>query len=235
MAVPRSTRQPGWATRGRVPGRVRTQAATTSSPILSGESAPRSSSGHEPDATSGRCVTPTLGRSSSAPSCSASPARRGWSRPVPSTSRTSGLRVRAPVTPASSGPRRNASSPGVYGARRRRFAPPGRRGGRRTPPRPRHGQHHRRRPGRSTRAGSRPSRPPHRARRRAAPTPPASARPARAAARRARQHSRATCTHCAPTKRREDPARAMSSPSSNGLYLQRTKPLSKVKNQPTRR
>jgi hypothetical protein len=56
----------------------------------SGLLAPRSSGGHPPSATSARCVTPTVGRSSTAPRCSASPARRGWSRPVASTRSASG-------------------------------------------------------------------------------------------------------------------------------------------------
>ena len=46
-------------------------------------------------ATSGRVVTPTVGSPSTAPSCSAKPARRGWSRPVALTSSTSGAIGRA--------------------------------------------------------------------------------------------------------------------------------------------
>ena len=64
-----------------------------------------------PSARSGRCVTPTVGRSSSAPSWSASPAPRGWSRPrrrraarpAPSTAcarpRRAGVRSVAPASP----------------------------------------------------------------------------------------------------------------------------------------
>src|SRR3954454_2035010 len=78
--------------------------------------APRRSRGQSPSASSGRWVTPTVGRSSSAPRCRARPARRGWSRAVPSTSNTSGTSVSPRTTCSSTGPTRSASSPGSYGA-----------------------------------------------------------------------------------------------------------------------
>ena len=81
-AVGRSTRQPGCTTSGRAPARVRTQHATTSLPIRSALTAPRLSDGHEPWATRGRCLPPTVGRSRTAPRWTAKPARAGWSRPV---------------------------------------------------------------------------------------------------------------------------------------------------------
>jgi hypothetical protein len=75
---------------GRVPARVRSQNPTEAPLRTSGERAPCSSSGHDPSAQGGRWVTPTVGRPRIAPTWSARPARRGWSRPVPSTRSASG-------------------------------------------------------------------------------------------------------------------------------------------------
>ncbi len=66
--------------------------------------------------SSGLCVTPTVGRPSTEPRWSASPAPRGWSRPVAFTSRTSGGAGSARTAASSSGPSRSASSPASYGA-----------------------------------------------------------------------------------------------------------------------
>jgi len=81
---------------GLAPARVRTQQPTTSPPSSSGVVAPRWSAGQAPWATSGRVVTPTVGSPNTTPSCSARPARRGWSRPVALTTSTSGAMGRAP-------------------------------------------------------------------------------------------------------------------------------------------
>jgi hypothetical protein len=115
-AVSTSTRQPACTASGRVPGRVRSQQPTISFPIRRGVRAPRSSPGQSPLAMSGRCVTPSEGTSSIAPRWSASPARRGWSRPVASTISTSGGCDSARTAASSSGPSRSARSPGSYGA-----------------------------------------------------------------------------------------------------------------------
>src|SRR5206468_2984071 len=71
---------------------------------------------HSPMASSGRCVTPTVGSSSRLPRWRASPARRGWSRPVAFTSSTCGGSASERTAASSSGPSRSASSPGSYGA-----------------------------------------------------------------------------------------------------------------------
>ncbi len=72
--------------------------------------------GGTPRPSSGRCVMPTVGRSSSAPRCSARPAPLGWSRAVASTSSTSGRVARARTASSMSRPSRSASRPGEYGA-----------------------------------------------------------------------------------------------------------------------
>jgi beta-N-acetylhexosaminidase len=66
-ATSRSVRHPGWTASGRVPALVRSQQPTTSSPMSNGLVAPRCPAGHWPLACSGRWVTPTVGRSSTAP------------------------------------------------------------------------------------------------------------------------------------------------------------------------
>lgn len=64
-----STRHPGCTTSGRVPGRVRSQQATTFPPIRTGLVAPGSSPRQSPVPFSGRCVTPMVGMSSTYPRC----------------------------------------------------------------------------------------------------------------------------------------------------------------------
>lgn len=76
-AVSGLVRHPAWATSGRAPVRVHTQKATQRSSTSSGAMAPRRSSGSVPAAMSGRRVTPTVGKSTTAPRCTASPAPRG--------------------------------------------------------------------------------------------------------------------------------------------------------------
>jgi beta-N-acetylhexosaminidase len=66
-ATSRSVRHPGWTASGRVPALVRSQQPTTSSPMRNGLVAPRCPAGDSPLACSGRWVTPTVGRSSTAP------------------------------------------------------------------------------------------------------------------------------------------------------------------------
>ena len=75
-----------------------------------------SSGGQSPPASSGRCVTPAVGSWRIAPRCSATPARRGWSRPVAFTSKASGAAGSPRTASSKSGPSRSASSPGSYGA-----------------------------------------------------------------------------------------------------------------------
>jgi hypothetical protein len=116
MASSRPIRHAGCTTTGRVPRRVRTQQATTSAPIRTKLVAPRRSAGQGPSPASGRCVTPTVGRLRTAPSCVASPALRGWSDPVASTSRASGRTVRPRSAASRRVPMRKASRPGTYGA-----------------------------------------------------------------------------------------------------------------------
>jgi hypothetical protein len=91
------------------------QQPTSSPPSRSGAVAPRWSAGQGPSATSGRVVIPTVGSPSTAPRCSARPARRGWSRPVALTTSTSGAIGRARTACSSSGPSRRASRAGKYG------------------------------------------------------------------------------------------------------------------------
>jgi GAF domain len=74
-AVSASVRHAAWAANGRVPARVRTQYPTLPR-RRSGLRPPRSSAGHSASATSGRCVTPTVGRFSTAPRWKARPAPR---------------------------------------------------------------------------------------------------------------------------------------------------------------
>lgn len=66
-ATSRPVHHPGWTASGRVPALVRSQQPTTSSPMRNGLVAPRCPAGHSPLACSGRWVTPTVGRSSTAP------------------------------------------------------------------------------------------------------------------------------------------------------------------------
>jgi len=73
-AVCTSVRQATWIASGRAPGRVRSQTPTMSPSSISGAVAPRIFAGHTPVASSGRWVTPTVGRSTVAPSWSARPA-----------------------------------------------------------------------------------------------------------------------------------------------------------------
>jgi hypothetical protein len=68
--------QAAWTATGLAPGRVRTQQPTTSPSSRSGAVAARCSAGQAPWASSGRVVTPTVGRPSTAPRWKARPARR---------------------------------------------------------------------------------------------------------------------------------------------------------------
>jgi hypothetical protein len=117
-AIARSTSvlQAAWTATGRAPGRVRSQAPTSSPSSHSGAVAQATSGGRSPLASSGRSVTPTVGRSSTAPRCTARPARYWWSRPVALTSSTSGRTGRLRTAASRSGPSRRASRPGAYGA-----------------------------------------------------------------------------------------------------------------------
>ena len=90
-AVSGVVRQPACATTGRAPVRVQTQYPTHRPSSTRGVRAPRRASGSGPCATSGCWVTPTVGMPVTAPRWTASPARRGWSMPVASTSSTSGV------------------------------------------------------------------------------------------------------------------------------------------------
>ena len=114
-AVSGSVRQPACARTGRAPVRVQTQYPTVRPPTWAGPRDARTGSGRSPVATRLRCVTPTVGSPRTAPRWTASPAPLGWSRPVASTSSTSGRTSRAVTAPLNIGPWRSARSPGSYG------------------------------------------------------------------------------------------------------------------------
>lgn len=117
MAVSSRVRQPGWMSRGRVSLRVQTQAATRRPWRSTGATSPRSgSTGGAEGPSNPRCVTPIVGRPSAAPRWMARPALRGWSRPVASTSSTSGTDGSSRTAAARIGPSRRARRPGEYDA-----------------------------------------------------------------------------------------------------------------------
>ena len=95
---------------------VRTQYPTSAPLSVRWSVLPRSSAGQEPSAQSGRCVTPIDGQSRIAPRCTARPARRGWSRPVPLTISTSYGSPSPRTADSRRAPSRIKSSPGWYAA-----------------------------------------------------------------------------------------------------------------------
>ncbi len=114
MATSGLVRQLACTTMGRTPFRLRSQNATSSPSSRKGAMAPLAWPGRSPAASRGRSVTPTVGRSRTAPRCKASPARRGWSRPVPLTTSTSGRVGRERTAFSSNVPSRSARKPGRY-------------------------------------------------------------------------------------------------------------------------